>query len=341
MRNKLVLVLIACQLIVLTIMAGKREYIRAYGTEIYLRTAPIDPNDPFRGEFVRLRYPMSSVNPKQLRGTVEQHRDDKDYPVYAVLTPNAGGIYVLDYLTDEAPTQGMFIKGYLSNDWHLRGWNGTSIGVRYGIEQYFVEQGQGPKLEELMGQRNELQIPLEMRVAVGDDGTSLIKDHRLSALGIKLEMLRVNTRDANTQTAPTNLPLSPKIKVTLRNVSAGELTLVDPGEHCGFKLVPVEWTLQTYQAADKSCERIALDKNALITLQPLEEYAVELELSAARWHIRSENKTLEIGALPTPDMFRIVYHSPDAVQIAALDETHNIWRGELPSSAFNSSGRID
>lgn len=339
MRRKLVLLLIVCQLLVLGFMAAKREYIRAYGKEVFLRTAPIDPRDPLRGDFVRLRYAMSSVNAARIRGTVEQHRNDKDHPVYAVLKPDAGDIHVLDYLTDEKPgQQELFIKGYISDDWRLIGWTGRAIGARYGIEQYFVEQGHGLEMEARLGQRNEMQIPLEMRVAIGADGTAVIKDYRWSTLGIKLEMLRVSTRALNPQAAPPDQPLSPKIRVTLKNASAQSLTIADPGDHCGFSLVAVEWASQDYPAADTSCNIPVTNQNALIKLQAEQEYAVELELSARRWHVISDDTPQEIGALPTQEMFRIVYRSPDN---APQDGDPNVWRGELPSQAFNASGNID
>jgi uncharacterized membrane-anchored protein len=339
MRSKLILLLILCQLLVLGFMAAKREYIRAYGTEIYLRTAPIDPRDPLRGDFVRLRYTMSTVRPAQTRGTIKQHLKDRDYPVYAVLQPDAGGMQVLDYLTDEQPAQpASFIKGYVTNNWNLiswAAWNADAIHVRYGIEQYFVEQGQGLAMEEKLGQRNDMQIPLEVQIAVGADGTAVIKDYRWSALGIRLEVLRTNTSTVTGTPAPAQ-PLSPRIKVTLRNASSQELTLADPGEHCGFSLVAVEWATTDYPAADRSCNTAAMNEKALIRLQPEQEYAVELELGAPRWHIIKDGKVQEIGALPQ-EMFRIVYRSPD--QVPAGED--NLWRGELPSRAFNASGNID
>lgn len=345
MRNKLIAVLIVCQILVLGDMAAKREYIRAYGTEVQLRTAPIDPRDPLRGDFVRLRYAMSSVQPRQTRGTAAARRNDKDYPVYAVLKTDAGGLQVLDYLTDEKPSSGeLFIKGYITNDWRLinwAAWNGNAIHVRYGIEQYFVEQGQGLAMEEKLGGRDGVQLPLEIRAAVGGDGTAVIKDYRWSELGIKLEVVRIPGRPANPQQEPSDQPLSPRLKVTLQNASAQPLTVADPGDHCGFSLITVEWAAGDYPMADTSCAETLPQKNSLITLQPEQEYVVELDLSAPRWHVVGESKSLEIGALPVQEMFRVVYRSPDPAQLAALGGGYNFWQGELPSRAFNATGNID
>ena len=82
--------LIALQAGVLTYMAGHREYIRAYGNEVWLPTAPIDPRDPFRGDFVRLRYGINNAPAPDDR-TAEEVR--KGEVVYAKLAEGARGTF--------------------------------------------------------------------------------------------------------------------------------------------------------------------------------------------------------------------------------------------------------
>ena len=82
---------------------------------------------------------------------------------------------------------------------------------------------------------------MEVQLAVGGDGTAVIRDYRWSRLGIKLEMLRVTRRNRNRQPATPGQPLSPKVKVTLKNVSSEPLMIADPGPHCGFTMVAVNW----------------------------------------------------------------------------------------------------
>ncbi len=339
MRRKLVLCFILCQLLVLGFMAGKREYIRAYGQQIYLRTAPIDPRDPFRGDFVRLHYGLSRVNARDWRGTVKEHQDERGHQVYAVLRAGADDLYALDYLTDEQPAERVYLKGRTSS----RGGSGPGAGVsvKYGIEQYFVEQGRGRTIEQRRGSRNKIQVPMEVRLAVGGDGTAVIRDYRWSRLGIKLEMLRVTRRNRNRQPATPGQPLSPKVKVTLKNVSSEPLMIADPGPHCGFTMVAVNWSRQEYGPADHACETVVWRDADLRALQPEQEYAVELELSEPRWHVIWSGSTMEIGALPSPEMFRIVYQAPAQAQTASPQSSGRLWLGELPSRAFNAVGRID
>ena len=146
MRRIFIILCITAQILVLGVMAGKREFILATGERIYLRTAPIDPRNPFRGDFVRLRYDISAVAPGQFRGGLPEHAKEKGYPVYAKLKMGADDLYSLDYLSDEEPTDGVFLRGRLRRDWRLTG-GGNAVAVKYGIEQLFVEQGSGRAIE--------------------------------------------------------------------------------------------------------------------------------------------------------------------------------------------------
>ena len=66
MRAKLTIAIAALQLVVLAYMAGEREWVVRTGRTIYLRTAPLDPRDAMRGDYVSLSYDISRV-PRDLR----------------------------------------------------------------------------------------------------------------------------------------------------------------------------------------------------------------------------------------------------------------------------------
>ncbi len=61
MRVRLLLLLTVLELGVLGFMAGQREWVLRYGRTVTLRTEPVDPSDPLRGEYARLGYSFSSV----------------------------------------------------------------------------------------------------------------------------------------------------------------------------------------------------------------------------------------------------------------------------------------
>lgn len=347
MRRQFIVLAIVAQLAVLGYMVAKREVILATGQQIYLQTAPIDPRDLFRGDYVRLTYPFNTVDVKQLRVTEKDKLNEKGYPVYAVMKQSENNLYNLDYLTDQQPQNQIYIKGRINKRRWGRG--ASAVKVKYGLEQLFVEQGKGREIERTRGNRGDIQIPMEVQVAVGGDGTAVLRDYRWGKLGMQLEIVRFNQRNRrnNTDQNQPTLPLSPKVKVTLKNVSDTTLAIVDPGNHCGFKLVPVaSWSSVTYSALDTTCNQVTILKQSLKILEPDQAYQVELDLSEPRWHMLIKNRKGniskgEIGIDENNPMFRIVYQSPRTERLSQLLLAQSIWSGQLSSRAFNVRGRID
>ncbi len=337
MRRIFILICIAAQVLVLVVMAGEREIILGTGETAYLRTAPIDPRDPFRGDFVRLHYEISQVSPSQLGGGLPDGDLRKGDRIYAVLSKGAGGIYHLDHVTDRKPGQGVFLRGRLRRHW--RAAHGSNrLAVSYGIEQLFVEQGRGRDIEQRRGSHNSLQVPMEVEVAVGSGGTAVIRDFRWSRLGMRLKMLRVNQRGRNTNLDGVTEPLSPKLEVSLWNASDGPLVVVDPGSHCGFRMRTTARVSRTYRHAYDGCRDVRVSEADLIELGPGQNYTVELDLSEPRWHMTVEGHTGEIGRYANNDSFRIVYQPPAAALAIA---GYGVWEGELPSTAFTAFRLLD
>ena len=178
-------------------------------------------------------------------------------------------------------------------------------------------------------------------VALSGRGTAVIKGHRWSRLGVKLEVLRANRRNRNDNLDEIEGPLSPKLRVTLVNVSEMPLSVVNPGQDCGFELTAVIGSRQAYQNVDRSCQAVQPSDGDVILLEPEAAYSVELDLSEARWHVKTGNKVSEIGRLDRFERFRITYRAPDRAALQGLTAPEAVWPGYLPTRAFDAFGRID
>jgi len=210
--------------------------------------------------------------------------------------------------------------------------------MRYGIEQYFVEQGRGLDMEERMGRWGEIQIPLEVEVALGHDGTAVTRGYRWSELGIKTEVVATPRFNGD---EVVNGVTSPKLKITIQNVSNRSLGLVDNPRHCNFYLESEGWSGIDYQPVSNDCENYQPLTNNIIRLAPEQSHEFNFDLSEMRWHMRIEDRPQEIGVLRQWEQFRLVYQSPHQDNIPSITNDTEIWIGELPSQAFFPSGRID
>ncbi|MCZ6538273.1 MAG: GDYXXLXY domain-containing protein [Chloroflexi bacterium] len=190
--KRLFIVVIALQVVFLLGIVGYRESILILGRTAVLETVPVDPRDLFRGEFVVLRYEISTIgnNISAARGIGEIRVPDageivqpvrrepstpsKSYlllgeisegdTVYVGLPgDNDDRFKVLHVQTGgPSPETDLFIKGRVT---HSK--DGT-IMVEYGIEQYFVPEGRGLEIENA--------DDVKVRVSINRSGTAAIKE---------------------------------------------------------------------------------------------------------------------------------------------------------------------
>lgn len=173
MRKIAILSAVVFQLAVLGFMAAEREYIVRNGRTVYLRTAPVDPRDIFRGDYVALRYDINLIDGKLLRDGLSSGAawDLRKLPVYTVLTER-DGVAEAAYTTDRKPDGGLFIAGRIQ-------WPAShGIWVRYGIESFYVEQGSGRELERLLPTRAG-RTRVEMQVRIGSGGQAVLTGYRV------------------------------------------------------------------------------------------------------------------------------------------------------------------
>jgi uncharacterized membrane-anchored protein len=336
MRKAFVVAAILLQVIVLASMAGEREYILRAGKVIHLRTAPIDPRDLFRGDYVRLNYEISRIAIDMLEDVGDVKEIKKGDKVYVSLQEGPNGLYAFANARLQEPKEGVYLTGR-THYAHRSLQPGNPIWINYGIEAYFVEQGKGRDIEKRRGNRTEVQVPLEMAIAVGKNGKAVIKGYRWSPLGIGLQVLRSPQRSAQDPQAPR----SAAVRLTLANASEKPLAIVTLPEHCSFSLEPVPWTKQRWALAHSPCGHgLPTDADTLV-LAPWEEKSVELDFVDARWQVAADGDVSEIGTLEWTEQFRIVYRPPDAKDCRHLAQRDLIWHGYMPSRVFHGRGQID
>lgn len=332
-RTAWIILAVILQVLCLCYMAGEREWVIHRGQTVWIRTAPVDPRDAFRGDYVRLSYSMNQVERSRrkdglattnLAGIVGGTR------VYAALsTPTEKGLVRLETLTDRKPSSGLFLRGRTE-----RSWGDQDLRVRYGLEAFFVEQGKGRDIESNLRRSDGIQVPLEMRVAVGNNGLGVLTGYRWSELGIGL-----------TQDTTTNRPASIRA-VTMRivNVSTQSLAIVNqPGWTFTLENDTLRrgWGNQDWAWVGPSGSKPLLSDADVVSLAPGEETKVRIDLMDAKWFVARTNESPKnLSSLNTWAQFRIHYQAPSPEECRHLSKASHIWHGDLLSPAFGG-GRID
>ncbi len=332
---------IGFQVLVLALMAGKREWIAVSGRPVWLRTAPVDPRDPFRGDFVRLRYDISVIPFSMASEDLKTGNRKKGTVIYTILEVGEDGLAVPVSAQKNRPSGGLFIKGRISRDWGVRT-GGNGFSAAYGIEAYFVEQGKGKEMERRLGRRSDIQTPLEMKVALGKDGTAVITGHRWSTLGMGLDIVR-SPRPTRLDGEGPPSPQSAMLRLRFLNTSQNPVGLVLPEDLGTLHLQPVLWARKTWtEAAAPASRNQPVSPSDIRMLAPHEEIAFEIDLASPRWYVRTPGgEVRETGNLDGNEMFRLVYEPPPEPLLKGLPGNTAIRPGRMASRAFHGQGRVD
>ncbi len=180
--------------VLMTLLLGQivaeRIAILADGEEVILATQPIDPRDLFRGDYVILTYGISRLPLDRLADDPEAYEEGNT--VFVALEKDAEGRGTATAIAgsrDALPSDALVIKGRI--EWIDRApltVTASRVGegepardiepcprcrnarIAYGIESYFVPEGERVALEEA---RNE--ATLEIITAINEAGTAAIK----------------------------------------------------------------------------------------------------------------------------------------------------------------------
>jgi uncharacterized membrane-anchored protein len=162
-KKLLILVLICLSFVAVAVglIASKEMTIRT-GTTILLETMPVDPRDLLRGDYVVLNYSISVINTSVLPG---QHSYKQGQTVYVGLE-NDGRYWKVVSLSSAKPGQGIFIRG------KVRSFYSSRLNVVYGLESYFVPEGEGSSIERVMRGSNS---SIAVEAVVDAQGNAVIK----------------------------------------------------------------------------------------------------------------------------------------------------------------------
>lgn len=167
------LVLALAQIGFLGWIINSRAAILRSGQEILLKVKPVDPRDLLRGDYVRLDYDISDIPVRLISNAPAGLFSTVDGDIFVRVRKEADGYWrpvsaAFDAPATPAAEGEVDIKGHVAAGWSLG--EGGSVGPQYGLERFYLPEGQGMDIEKDMNVR-----PFGIRAAIGKDGTAQIK----------------------------------------------------------------------------------------------------------------------------------------------------------------------
>ena len=141
--TKLFWALVLAQAVFLLGWAGYHEYVRQHARVIVLKGRPVDPQDLLRGDYMILNYDISTVPAGDAMADEKAGRD-----IWVLLEKH--GRYHEAVRASRKPLPAgpgqVVVRGETGYAWQ----GGTRQRIDYGIEKYFVPEGQGRPRFQLM-----------------------------------------------------------------------------------------------------------------------------------------------------------------------------------------------
>jgi len=138
-----------------------KELVIRTGDEVLLKTVPVDPRDLFRGDYVTLRYDISRIDKNFLRQPIEEF--DYGDTVYVVIETDSRGVaHIVSVGKNQPFKSSLFLRGEVIDV------RRNEIDVEYGIESYFVPEGEGDKIERSIQD-------IYVKIVVDRHGRAIIK----------------------------------------------------------------------------------------------------------------------------------------------------------------------
>ncbi|MFH0917767.1 MAG: GDYXXLXY domain-containing protein [Candidatus Omnitrophota bacterium] len=166
MNKKLIFIAVSFLWIVLAVglVISKQQIIKT-GKTVILETVPVDPRDFLRGDYVVLRYKISTLDLQQIPS--EEPYYQRGTRVYVKLAPRekfweATAVKIKRPVSDN----GLYLKARVKYCYSKK------LELDYGIESYFVPEGQGKDIEKNMRQDKS---SVEVEALVDKSGNAIIK----------------------------------------------------------------------------------------------------------------------------------------------------------------------
>jgi uncharacterized membrane-anchored protein len=156
-RRKLLWLIVAAQFFVLAAMIIQKEYQLATGTRIRLATAPVDPVDLMRGDYVWLSYDISRLDCARIVGCREGYKTGD--PVYVELVPS-GGVWEAEAISRTLGRRpgAIYLRAHVSYT------TSTTVALDYGIESYYVAEHHAGAIQHQFGRGGRESLTAEVVV---------------------------------------------------------------------------------------------------------------------------------------------------------------------------------
>jgi len=183
----IVFILVAmAQLYVPAKMILDREDVLATGKEFKFKMAPVDPNDPFRGKYITLRYKENSVQLQSENGW------ERNEPIYVLLSTDKDGYATIRSVSRIKPSGSHdFVKAkvdFFVND------DNKNLIIEYPFDRFYMEESKAPAAERVYNESLRDTTKVAYALVKIKGGDAVIKDVLINGISLQ-EIVKVSNEN--------------------------------------------------------------------------------------------------------------------------------------------------
>ena len=168
--------MVLVQLYVPARMIFQKEHVIMDGKEFRFRTAPIDPNDPFRGKYITLSFNATEV---KVQDSVDWYTGD---PVFVYLTTDSAGYAIIQSLTKDQPFE---LDDYVNAtvDYVIADTVST-VFISYPFDRFYMEESKAPAAEQIYNEAAVDTNQVAYAVVMIKSGEAVVRDVMIDGVSI-------------------------------------------------------------------------------------------------------------------------------------------------------------
>ena len=163
-------------------MIWDKEVVLEKGKEFKFKTAPVDPNDPFRGKYITLSFENTTVK------VANENNWLYGESVYSELVTNEEGFAKIKSISKERPNTLDYVLteiAYVSS-------NGSNeIRVLYPFDRFYMEESKAPEAETVYRKVQRDTTKITYALVSVKEGESVLKDVFINDVSIA-EIVKAN-----------------------------------------------------------------------------------------------------------------------------------------------------
>jgi uncharacterized membrane-anchored protein len=168
--------MVLVQLYVPARMIFQKEKVIMEGKEFKFRTAPIDPNDPFRGKYITLSFNETAV---KVQDSVDWYSGD---PVYVYLTTDSAGYAIIQSVTKDKPGElDDYINATVS---YVISDTVSTVFVSYPFDRFYMEESKAPAAEQIYNEAAIDTNQVAYALVMVRNGEAVVRDVMIDGVSI-------------------------------------------------------------------------------------------------------------------------------------------------------------